>query len=37
MPSRIAAPSFLCGILAAPILLILGTIALVAGAGALEA
>ena len=36
LPQRIAAPSFWCGILAAPIFLLLGTISLVAGIGALN-
>ncbi|GAA3201009.1 hypothetical protein [Microbacterium terregens] len=35
LPHKTAAPSFWCGILAAPIFLILGTVALVAGNGAL--
>jgi hypothetical protein len=37
LPRTIAAPSFWCGVLAAPIFLVLGTIALVAGVGALNA
>ncbi|SFR88981.1 hypothetical protein SAMN04487846_0300 [Microbacterium sp. cf046] len=37
LPQRIAAPSFWSGILAAPIFLLLGAIALVAGASALSA
>ncbi len=34
-PRRIAAPSFWCGILAAPVFLVLGAVSLVAGRGAL--
>lgn len=37
LPQRIAAPSFWAGILAAPLFLLLGTICLVAGTGALGA
>ena len=37
LPERVAAPSFWCGILAAPIFVMLGAIALVAGMGALRA
>ena len=37
LPGKVAAPSFWCGILAAPIFLILGAVALVAGIGALSA
>lgn len=36
LPRRGTSPSFWCGILAAPIFVVLGTIALVAGAGALN-
>ncbi|MFJ3404099.1 hypothetical protein [Promicromonospora sp. NPDC090134] len=35
LPSRVAAPSFWCGILASPVFLVLGTISLVAGRSAL--
>ncbi|HWM17255.1 MAG TPA: hypothetical protein VNP97_11780, partial [Microbacterium sp.] len=37
LPRKTVAPSFWCGVLAAPIFLILGAVALVAGAGALDA
>jgi hypothetical protein len=35
LPRQVAAPSFWCGILAAPVFLVLGTVSLVAGKGAL--
>jgi hypothetical protein len=37
LPRRFAAPSFWCGLLAAPIFVLLGCVALVAGVGALSA
>ena len=35
LPRQVAAPSFWCGILASPVFLVLGTVSLVAGRGAL--